>query len=124
MSSQSVIRGAKKVNGTSTIKAAVKPSPPASTISAHICVLDNGTSVESLTEYLNEVVSDISITKCEKLKSRAEWYSSFKVDVNSSADFDVIASPQIWPEDTVIRKFVPGKRNFLLNQRRNQQKIE
>lgn len=111
-----IIVGTKQVDGTATgtastgLAAASAPSPRRS-FSVHVYRLALNVSEDTLKAYLKQAHPS-SKFQVEKLKSRGDWYTSFKIDVEDYNVYKVLLSPEFWPEGILAGKFVPSK-NFL-----------
>jgi hypothetical protein len=75
----------------------------------HVSRLSPDTEAEKLQAYLRPFV--ISISSCEKLKSkRPEVYSSFRISLPAS-ELEKVMDPQIWPQGISINRYFFPKRN-------------
>lgn len=93
----------------SAVQAAIRPNP--TKISIHVFRLSPTVSETDIKGYLNQAFPTRSFS-IEKLNSRSDWYSSFKID----SDFDVgnnLLAAEFWPRGVLVRKFTPGRGTFL-----------
>lgn len=76
-------------------------------ISIFISRLDPDVSKETVEQYLNE--ANVDNVECEKLKTRYETYSSFKLTLAENSVSKVL-DPTFWPEGTLVKRFVTPKK--------------
>jgi len=62
------------------------------------------TTVDEIKSY-SEITNKWTISEVVKLKTRRNFYASFRVDVRLIDDSVDLMSPEYWPVDTYVRKF-------------------
>jgi hypothetical protein len=97
----------KPLIGSSTATSTLSSIPK--NVHLHVSRLSPDTEAEKLQAYLRPFV--ISISSCEKLKSkRPEVYSSFRISLPAS-ELEKVMDPQIWPQGISINRYFFPKRN-------------
>ena len=94
--------GSRKVS-SSVLKCAMR------TADLYIGNCDPGVTVDILSTYIKEDLN-IDIVRCEKLQSRYDNYSSFKVTLNVNDRIKLLSS-EVWPDGVVCRKFFSPRNN-------------
>jgi hypothetical protein len=92
--------------GASTTIRGVKSMTRTSTAAAFVTRLSPGTTEAEMCDYVRSVFC--IDTRCEKLETRYDSYTSFKVVVNIKY-VDKLIDPVMWPAGVMVRKFFVAK---------------
>lgn len=95
------------VIGSNTDKIGLKTAAKSKWVFISCCSPE--TTVDDIEKYFSDEAVDMS--KCEKLKTRYDDYSSFKVSVPVS-QFEKVFTSGFWPPGVFVKEFDPPKRTF------------
>ena len=70
---------------------------------------DLGATADILSKYIKEDLN-VDIAKCEKLQSKYDNYTSFKITLNVNDRIKLLSS-EVWPDGIVCRKFFSPRNN-------------
>ena len=94
----------KNIAGTASKSVGLAGAPRVVDIYVGGCSLE--TTSQNIEDFCRK--NDVVCRKSEELKTKSEWYKSFKISI-TSGDRDKVLSPEIWPEGVFVRKFFSSR---------------